>query len=116
MVLTLVVDDDPAVLDLVASLLRGAGHDVTTATDGTTARDLILAGRYDLCVMDHELPGMNGLAVARDVREAGCETRFILVSGLGWSNRRRPDPVDELVEKPFDPEHLLRLVAELTAP
>lgn len=116
MVLTLVVDDDPAVLDLVATLLRGAGHDVTTAADGTEARDLILAGRYDLCVMDHELPGMNGLAVARAVRDAGCETRLILVSGLGWRSRGRHDQVDELVEKPFDPEHLLRLVAELTAP
>lgn len=116
MVLTLVVDDDPAVLDLVASLLRDAGHEVTTASDGVEAHDLLLGGTFDLCVLDHELPGMTGLAIAGAAREAGIQTRFVLVSGQRWLARQRLDHVDELVEKPFDPEDFLRLVEELMAP
>jgi len=116
MVRTLVVDDDPAVLELLTSLLAGAGHEVTTAADGLEARALVLDGSYDLCVVDHELPGMTGLEIAGAVREAGIDTRLVLVSGVRWLSRQRLDPVDELVEKPFDPDDFLRLVDELMAP
>lgn len=116
MVLTLVVDDDPAVLDLVASILRDAGHEVTTAGDGLRAHDLVLGGSFDLCVLDHDLPGMTGLEIAGAARAAGTETRFVLVSGQRWLSRQRFYAVDELVEKPFDPEDFLRLVDELMAP
>jgi two-component system, OmpR family, alkaline phosphatase synthesis response regulator PhoP len=115
MVVTLVVDDDVAVLDLMASLLRGVGHDVTTATDGLEARDLLLGGAYDLCVLDHDLPGMTGLEVAGAARAAGSGSRFVLVSGRRWHTGQRLDQVDELVEKPFDPRDFLRLVDELVA-
>lgn len=116
MVLTLVVDDDPGVLELLASLLSGAGHDVTTATDGTTAHELLLAGAFDLCVLDHDLPGMTGLEVAGAARSAGVTARLVIVSGQRWLAHQRLDPVDELVEKPFDPEVFLRLVDDLMAP
>jgi CheY-like chemotaxis protein len=116
MVLTLVVDDDPAVLELLTSLLGGAGHQVSTEIDGRKAHDLLLGGSFDLCVLDHELPSMKGLDVAGAVREAGIDTRIVLVSGVRWLSRQRLDPVDELVEKPFDPEDFLRLVDELTSP
>jgi len=115
MVLTLVVDDDAAVLDLLASLLRGAGHEVTTASDGREAHDLLSGGQYDLCVLDHDLPGMTGLEVAGAARAAGSRSRFVLVSGQRWLTRQRLDAVDQLVEKPFDPQHLLHLVEELVA-
>lgn len=116
MVRTLVVDDDPAVLELLTSLLGGAGHEVTTAGDGLEARGLLLDGAFDLCVVDHELPGMTGLEIAGAVRDAGIDTRLVLVSGVRWLGRQRLDPVDELVEKPFDPDDFLRLVDELMAP
>ena len=116
MVHTLVVDDDDAVLDLLASLLRGAGHEVTTASDGTRAHDLLVGGSFDLCVLDHDLPGMTGLEIAGAARAAGIQARFILVSGQRWLTRQRHDAVDELVEKPFDPHEFLRLVDELMAP
>ena len=115
MVLTLVVDDDPAVLELLTSLLGGAGHEVRTASNGREAHDLLLGGSFDLCVLDHELPGMQGLEVAGAIREAGIDTRLVLVSGVRWLSHQRLDPVDELVEKPFDPEDFLRIVEELMA-
>lgn len=115
MVLTLVVDDDPAVLELLASLLGGAGHEVTTASNGREAHDLLLGGSFDLCVLDHQLPGMTGLEIAGAVRAAAIDTRLVLVSGVRWLGRQRLDPVDELVEKPFDPADFLRLVDELMA-
>lgn len=115
MVHTLVVDDDAAVLDLLASLLRGAGHEVTTASDGTHAHDLLVGGSFDLCVLDHDLPGMTGLEIAGAARAAGVRARFLLVSGQRWLTRQRLDAVDELVEKPFDAQDLLRVVDELVA-
>ena len=116
MVRTLVVDDDPAVLEVMATLLDDAGHEVSTAADGLTARDLLADGSFDLCVLDHDMPGMTGLDVARTLREAGSPTRFVLVSGQRRLVGQRLDEVDEFIAKPFDPEHLLRLVEELLAP
>ena len=82
MVRTLVVDDDVDVLELVAALLERAGHEVTTSANGLEAFDLLLAEDFDLCVLDHELPGLTGLEIASAFRESGKDTRLLLVSGL----------------------------------
>lgn len=111
---TLVVDDDPDLLDLVASLVRRAGHEVVTAVDGSAAHELLAEGDFDLCLLDNDLPGMAGADVARALREAGSRTRFILVSGLTRLKHARPEAVDAVVEKPFDSAELLHVVRGLS--
>ena len=113
MVNTLVVDDDVDVLEFVAALLGRAGHEVTTAKDGLEAFDLLLTEDFDLCVLDHELPGLTGLEVASAFRESGKDTRLLLVSGLTRLKLEGVEPIHEFVRKPFDPDHFLTIVEEL---
>jgi two-component system cell cycle response regulator len=69
----LIVEDDPASRELMAYLLRSAGHAVTAAEDGAGGLRLALDGRPDLVVCDLVLPAMDGYAVARALKaDAGC--------------------------------------------
>jgi two-component system, chemotaxis family, CheB/CheR fusion protein len=70
--LILVVEDDPDVRELLEVFLKDDGHEVATAYDGASARDLVAGGmvRPDLILADYNLPnGMNGTAVATLIRE-----------------------------------------------
>ncbi len=68
----LVVEDEPAVLDLLQVFLSGEGHRVAVATDGDAALDLVAHGgfRPDLLLSDYNLPGgLNGLQLATRLRD-----------------------------------------------
>ena len=65
----LVVDDDPTVSDVVARYLRREGYDVTLAADGLVALEVAAQIMPDLVVLDIMLPGLDGLAVCRMLRE-----------------------------------------------
>lgn len=64
----LLVEDDPLVADVVAGLLREKGHAVLHAAHGLAALSELDCGRFDLAIVDLDLPGMDGLQLARIVR------------------------------------------------
>lgn len=66
----LVVDDEPAVLDLLAYNLRRANYDVLTAADGRTALRLAYDSAPDLILLDLMLPEVDGLDVCRELRRS----------------------------------------------
>jgi two-component system cell cycle response regulator len=69
----LIVEDDPPTRELMAWLLREAGHTVSEAGDGAEGLRLALDGRPGLVVCDLRLPSMDGYAVARALkRDPGC--------------------------------------------
>lgn len=65
----LVVDDDPLSGRLLNQVLTNAGFDVTTATDGRAALELIRKERPELLVLDFEMPGISGAEVCKKIRE-----------------------------------------------
>jgi two-component system cell cycle response regulator len=86
----LIVEDDPATRELMAWLLREAGHAVTGADDGAAGLRLALAQRPDLVLCDLRLPSMDGHAVARALRaERGCaHIPLLAVSALAQAGDR----------------------------
>jgi CheY-like chemotaxis protein len=66
----LVVEDDPALREIYAGALRGYGHDVRTAADGSAALDALRNG-WEPCVvfLDLRMPGMDGWELSRRLRE-----------------------------------------------
>ncbi|HET6744344.1 MAG TPA: response regulator [Candidatus Limnocylindria bacterium] len=66
----LVVEDDPALREIYAGALRGYGHDVRTAADGSAALDTLRNG-WEPCVvfLDLRMPGMDGWELSRRLRE-----------------------------------------------
>ena len=106
----LLVDDEPAITDNLAPLLRRAGFDVVVAHDGDQALTRLRAGAPDLVVLDVLLPGMDGRAVLRQVRQERREVPIILLTQVGESGERAmalEEGADDYLNKPFDPHELV---------
>lgn len=65
----LVVDDKQAVLDQISSLLTKYGHQIELAHNGLDAFEKAQKTRYDLFVVDHLMPLMNGLQLAKNLKQ-----------------------------------------------
>ena len=114
----LVVDDDPAIRDTVASLLDMEGYAVRAAQDGDQALALVRAARPALIVLDYYMPRMDGAAFCRALAgEVGRQdTRIVLLTAAGERDVhaiRELCAADALIRKPFDVDDLLDTVARM---
>jgi putative two-component system response regulator len=111
----LVVEDDAIVREAVATTLRQAGYDVTTAVDGLDALEILKAGNHQIVVSDWSMPRMDGIALCRAIRSATLSryVYFIMLTG----HERIEDTLaglhagaDDYVTKPFNPGELVMRV------
>ncbi len=77
----LVVDDEPAIRELLAEYLRGRGMDVAVVPDGEQGRDAIGREPPDLVLTDLKLPGIDGIEVLRAAASGGVPA--VLMTGFG---------------------------------
>ena len=118
-VTVVVVDDEKALVDLVRRYLQREGYDVHTAHDGHQALDVIAAVDPDVIVLDLMLPGLDGLEVARRVREQSDAYIVMLTARSEEVDRIVGLRVgaDDYVTKPFSPNELVaRVQAMLRRP
>ncbi|HWB86247.1 MAG TPA: PAS domain S-box protein [Bryobacteraceae bacterium] len=112
----LVVDDEPAVLELAKTILERAGLTVLTASDGQEAITIFTryANRISAVLLDLTMPGMDGVEVFHQMAELRPEVKVILCSGYN-----EPDTSDTLGHKPAGflrkPYHPGELLARLKA-
>ena len=76
----LVVDDEPAIRQVVAALLTKAGYSVEQAADGETALSRLSKGDVDITLSDIKMPGMSGIELLRQARTANIDTAFIMMT------------------------------------
>ena len=86
----LVVDDDPRVRAMLARYLKGEGFRVGEAGDGTAMRACLARDTPDLVLLDLNLPGEDGLTLARELRAAHPALGLVMVTG-------RADVIDKVV-------------------
>lgn len=106
----LLVDDESAITDNLAPFLGRAGFDVEVAADGEAALACLRAAAPDLLVLDVLLPGIDGRAVLRTVREEHRSVPVILLTQVGESTERAmalEEGADDYLNKPFDPQELV---------
>src|SRR5438105_3702703 len=76
----LVIEDEPRMANLLRQGLTEEGYVVTVAANGLAALDLALANTFDAIVLDVMLPGMDGFAVVRRLRERHNQTPILMLT------------------------------------
>jgi two-component system, OmpR family, response regulator ResD len=106
----LIADDDVVVRDVVRRYLERDGMDVSVAGDGHEALRMLGSERIDVAVLDVMMPGPNGLALCRSLRQAGdFSVPVILLTALGEEDDRIAGleaGADDYLTKPFSPREL----------
>ncbi|MGA2547750.1 MAG: response regulator transcription factor [Rectinemataceae bacterium] len=118
----LVVEDDAGIRMTLEDMLVAEGCVVETRSDGPSGEKAARSGGFDIVLLDLMLPGRDGLAICRDLRDAGIKTPVIMLTALGADLdviKGLRTGADDYVPKPFDAgvliarmEALLRRVAE----
>ena len=118
--LRVLVADDSEVNQLVVSaLLSSLGAEVDAVADGAAAVERAATGRYDLLLLDHEMPGMDGPTAAQRIRSLPDAVRatpiFALTGHVGEQALRDclAAGMDGRLTKPLDPAELSRVLGEL---
>ncbi len=109
----LVVDDEPELRTLLAEYFGRHGYAVTTASDAAAARALLAELRPALAVLDVNMPGENGLSLARWLREAHPRVGIVMLTTAGESVDRIVGlelGADDYIPKPFEMRELLARV------
>ena len=106
----LVVDDEDGIRNLIRDALSLSGYTVTSAKYGLEALALIRNKKWDLCILDINLPKIDGFALLEKIREAGINTPVLMLSARGESvdvTRGLKLGADDYVRKPFGLEELI---------
>ena len=110
----LIIEDNPASLELLRYLLSGAGHSTTSASDGATGLALALEAQHDLILCDLQLPEMDGIELVRRLKAANPAAPPIVAvtaySMPGDQEAAIAAGFDGYLTKPIDPETLLQEV------
>lgn len=103
------MEDDGLNLAVVLRLLERTGHRPSAANDGRSALLAVQRHRYDVVLMDIEMPEMDGISTTKAIRAAGCEVRIIALTGHAGpeqARRCREVGMETVLVKPIDARKL----------
>lgn len=109
----LIVDDEQHILSLVSMTLRKEGYEVVSANNGAKALALAGAFKFDLVILDHTMPGMDGLELSNMLDE---KLPKIMVTSRPQILKDRVHSIADVIHKPFSPTVLAAKVCELIGP
>jgi two-component system, OmpR family, copper resistance phosphate regulon response regulator CusR len=113
----LVVEDEPKVADFIKQGLEEQNYEVELAFDGRTGQDKALKGKYDLIVLDVNLPYISGFDVCKNIREKDVKSAVIMLTALGTTDDKImgfDSGVDDYLVKPFEFRELLARIKAIS--
>ena len=112
----LIIDDDPGMLALLATLLDSHGFRVLTASNGVRALQVIRESAPRVVLTDILMPGQDGIEIIRAIRRAHFNVKIIAMSGGGRIDKMdllryaRLLGADATISKPADTDELVQLL------
>lgn len=114
----LIIDDDPFTREALAAILQRVGYEVISLEGGREGEVDSLRQRFQVAVLDYHLPAINGLELARRLKECRPELRIIMISAklpegveLAGSS-----VVDRFLAKPFSKDAILEAIGQFCPP
>lgn len=113
----LLIEDDPSLGVFYTRALKRAGYEVTIERRGDDGLRNALLHPYDLLILDCYLPGMDGIAILRELRAQGSEVPALVVSGVNESVRQAAleAGASAFLMKPCGLDELTNCVAIMTS-
>ena len=112
----LVIEDEKLLAGSIRAVLEQKGFSVETVYDGETGAEYAKLGVYDLLILDVMMPGMDGFAVAREVRASRCSTPILMLTARSGIEDRIAGlnaGADYYLTKPFDTRELVACINAL---
>lgn len=113
----LVAEDDLAIRQLVSTLLRRSGHEVTMVENGDAATAALDAATFDVVILDLMMPQSDGFGVLETIEQKHANTCVIVLTAAGplLIGGRDLSRANFVVSKPFDLDQLVQLAATCSA-
>lgn len=112
----LIAEDEPDMQKILRLYLEREGYQVTAASDGKQAFDLLCAEPFDLLIADWMMPLMDGIALCKEVRAYALPLKIILLTAKGTAADEIEGlacGADDYIKKPFEPKILLLRIRKL---
>src|SRR5277367_5703081 len=100
----LVVEDDPDVHHIVRNYLLSEEHQVESAVNGKDGSALVHGAKYELIILDWQLPEKSGIDILKELRTKGIQTPVLMLTGKGTQDAKSTgldSGADDYITKPF---------------
>jgi len=111
----LLVDDQQPVREAITLLLSLDQHAVVEAADGVEALELFMRERFDLVITDFDMPRMKGNELAVRIKRLSPSQPILMITAYAERLGDAENPVDAILNKPFQLEELRQAMAKLLA-
>jgi CheY-like chemotaxis protein len=117
----LIIDDDPAILELLENILREEGFEVRTAKDGLDGMNQVFNRPPDLILLDVRMPKIDGFDLCRFIKGSSTTKSIpvIMLTAAGQASEIEmgaKSGAEEYIVKPFEPDDMLAKVKKWTQP
>jgi two-component system response regulator PilR (NtrC family) len=109
----LVVDDELSMREFLNILLEKEGYEVTTASDASSAMDLIQNQNFDLVISDIKMPGLGGLSLLEKIKEMNNSTPVIMITAYASPENAviaMKNGAFDYITKPFKVDEIIRII------
>jgi two-component system response regulator PilR (NtrC family) len=109
----LVVDDELSMREFLNILLEKEGYDVTTASDASSAIDLIQNQNFDLVISDIKMPGLGGLSLLEKIKEMDNSTPVIMITAFASPENAvvaMRNGAFDYITKPFKVDEIIKII------
>ncbi len=109
----LLAEDSPDNVLLIKTFLRNAGIEISVVSDGIEAIDLVVKEKFDLILMDIQMPRMNGFEATREIRNKGFKMPIIALTAHALQEHRKnalEGGFTDFVTKPIQRKTLLEVI------
>ena len=109
----LIVDDEQHIVSLLSMTLRKQGYEILSANNGAKALELAGAFELDLVILDHSMPGMNGVDLSDQL---SASLPVLMVTARPQILNDKNHRIAEVIHKPFSPRDLAARVCDMIGP